>query len=429
MTYQEARTFIEQTKQYGSILGLTSIRNLMHELEDVQEQIPIIHIAGTNGKGSTGAMVERILRENGYRVGRYSSPAVFSYRESYQLNGAPIAKEAFAECTSQVKLACDRLVLEGKPHPTVFEAETAIAFLFFYKSQCDFLLLETGMGGSTDATNLITHPVCSVITTISMDHMAFLGESLTQIAGAKAGIIKQRCPVVSAVQQPEALAVLERQAEELYAPFCLTRMDSIKDVRYDVGGMTFSHQIYGTIRTQLSGAYQVRNAACALAVIEVLTKQGYAISQQAVTEGMQKAYWPGRFERILKSPELLIDGAHNEDAALQLRETMENCFTNRPITFIIGVLADKEHEKMLRIMLPLAHKVYTITPDNPRAMSAEALGEEAAKYHPDVEAVVDVKRAVTLAIGQASQDEVILAFGSLSYLGAVKDAVETYNRQ
>ena len=423
MTYQDARVFIEETKKYGSILGLTSIRNLMQELGNVQEEIPIIHIAGTNGKGSTGAFIERILRENGYLVGRYSSPAVFSEEEIYQLNGKAIGHAEYASCMDQVAQACKRIVGNGMPHPTSFEVETAVAFLYFYQKNCDFLVLETGMGGSTDATNLISHPVCSVITTISMDHMAFLGNSLSKIAEAKAGIIKTNCPVVSAVQLQEVEMVLRKRARDVGAVLYMADETAIGEVTYDASHMSFVHCDYGTITTQLPGAYQVRNAACALKTIEVLAQSSYAVTKQAVVSGMCKAYWPGRFERLMEQPEFIIDGAHNEDAAYQLRATIENCFTNRTITYIIGVLADKEHEKMLRILLPLAQKVYTVTPDNKRALSAEKLRVEACKYHSHVEAVGDVRRAVTRAVGGAAEDEVIVAFGSLSYLAAVKESL------
>lgn len=201
MNYGQARAYAVNVSRSGSILGLDSIENLMHELGDIQEQLKIIHIAGTNGKGSTGAYLERVLIEAGYRVGRYSSPAVFDPMEVWRINLQSMSHEEYADIMEQVKCACDRMVEKGMEQPTIFEVETAMAFLYFYQKKCDYVLLEVGMGGRTDATNVIRKPVCSVITSVSMDHMQFLGNTLTEIAQAKAGIIKKDCPVVTILQK------------------------------------------------------------------------------------------------------------------------------------------------------------------------------------------------------------------------------------
>lgn len=423
MTYQEARAFIEQTKQYGSILGLTSIRNLMSELGNVQDSLPIIHLAGTNGKGSVGAMLESVLRQSGYHVGRYTSPAVFAYEEIYQIDGRMIAPEDFAEMATIVQTACEKMVAQGQPHPTAFEVETAIAFCYFAEKKCDLILLETGMGGSTDATNLITHPICSVITSISMDHMAFLGNTLTEIATVKAGIIKNGCPVAAAWQTPEVEHVLRIQVDKMNAPLAFAERDKVSDVHYDSTELRFSYRGFGNVKLSLSGSYQIANAACALETVGLLRQKGYVIPDDKVRKGLQNARWQGRFETIHTKPLCIIDGAHNEEAALLLRESVENCFTNRRITYIIGVLEDKEHEKMLKIMLPPAERVYTVTPDNVRALPAEQLAKEAAKYHAHVKAVDTVEEAVRMACMDAGEDGVVLAFGSLSYLAEVKRAV------
>ena len=212
MNYGQARAYAVNVSRSGSILGLDSIENLMHELGDIQEQLKIIHIAGTNGKGSTGAYLERVLIEAGYRVGRYSSPAVFDPMEVWRINLQSMSHEEYADIMEQVKCACDRMVEKGMEHPTIFEVETAMAFLYFYQKKCDYVLLEVGMGGRTDATNLIKKPVCSVITSVSMDHMQFLGNTLTEIAQAKAGIIKKDCPVVTILQKAEAMEAIEAEA-------------------------------------------------------------------------------------------------------------------------------------------------------------------------------------------------------------------------
>lgn len=424
MTYEEACAFIDKTKKYGSILGLTSIRSLMAELSDVQETLPIIHIAGTNGKGSVGAMLAAVLVESGYCVGRYTSPAVFAYEEIFTVDGMPITHEEFSESASVVREACERIVLRGEAHPTSFEVETAIAFLYFARKKCDFVLLETGLGGREDATNVITRPICSVLTSISMDHMGFLGNSLTAIASAKAGIMKEGCPVVSAWQQEEVLTVIEEEAHGKHAKLIVAEESRVRDVSYDENGLAFTYEGFGRVKLTLTGACQIANAACAIETLFLLEKKGYCVTMDTIQAGLKTACWNGRFETIYTKPLCIIDGAHNEEAALRLRETIENCFTNRMITYIIGVLADKEHEKMLRIMLPLAAQVYTVTPDHPRALSAEKLAEEAEKYHKQVTAMTTIDEALTCALQSAGEDGVVIAFGSLSYLADVKRALE-----
>lgn len=423
MTYEESCAFIDKTKEYGSILGLTSIRNLMAELSDIQETLPMIHIAGTNGKGSTGAMLAAALRESGYHVGRYTSPAVFAYEEIFTVDGIPISHEEFAKAASVVRDACERMTARGEAHPTSFEVETAIAFLYFAGKKCDFVLLETGLGGREDATNVITKPICSVLTSISMDHMGFLGNSLTAIASAKAGIIKEGCPVVSSWQHEEALAVIKQEACAKHAKLIVADESRVQNVVYDETGLAFTYEGFGRAAISLTGSCQIANAACAIETLLLLKELGYHITAETIAAGLQKVMWKGRFETVHTKPLLIIDGAHNEEAAQRLRETIENCFTNRRITYIIGVLADKEHEKMLRIMLPLAERVYTVTPNNPRALSADKLAEEAAKYHKQVTAMTTIDEALTCALQKAGEDGVVIAFGSLSYLADVKRAL------
>lgn len=428
MTYDEARAFLEETKQYGSVLGLASIEALMERLSNVQEQLSIIHVAGTNGKGSTCAMLAAILQNTGLRVGRYSSPAVFSYEEIYQVNGIPISHEDYAECMTQVAGACEAMVAEKLPHPTPFEIETAVAFLYFVKKKCDVVLLEVGMGGATDATNIIQKPVCAVLTDISRDHMGFLGETISEIAHVKAGIIKEGIPVISAEQVPEAMTVIEQVAEQKHAKLTVAATERIQGVTYDADGMRLMlrKKVADEVveyRLKLTGAYQVRNALLAITTAEILQECGYPITEEAISKGMIQAVWSGRFETIHKNPRIIIDGAHNEDAARQLRATIQNCFTNERITYIIGVLADKEHEKMLRMLLPYAAKVYTVTPHNPRALQGKLLCGEARKYHADVTDTESIDEAVQRAVQGAGEQDVILAFGSLSYLGEIKEAV------
>lgn len=422
MTYDEAVEFADSTKKYGSILGLESIRNLMQELGNVQEQLHIIHVAGTNGKGSVCAFLSAALTEAGYRVGRYNSPAVFERREVFRIGETMISKEEYATVFERVQTACEVLTKRGCPHPTVFEVETAAAFLWFYEKKCDLVLLETGMGGETDATNLITHPVCSVLTSIGMDHMQYLGNTIEEIAKVKAGIIKKGCPVVALKQGDSVCEVIKNKAEE-----CGSRCVLVEVPQYmqeaPIWGTTLQDVHYGSVHTALGGIWQRENLSLALAVLKLLEESGYPITKEAVQSGIAKTIWHGRYEVLQTEPLFIIDGAHNPIAAKRLKETIEKEFTNREIIYIIGVLADKEHEKMLRLLLPGAKAVFTVTPDSPRALDGESLAKEAQKYADNIWYVPDIGKAVKMAKETAKESDVILAVGSLSYLKEVKKAL------
>lgn len=428
MTYEQARDFLAATSKSGSVLGLESIRNLMKKLSDVQEKLPVIHLAGTNGKGSTGAFLDHILRAAGYSTARYSSPAVFDPLEVWQFQGIPISKNEYARVISEVQIACKQLVAEGKPHPTVFEVETAAAFLWFSWKKPDVVLLETGMGGSTDATNIIKAPLCSVITSISRDHMQFLGDTLTEIAEIKAGIIKKGCPVVSAPQTKEVSGVLERAALKKGSQFQAVREEELSLLSEQAGKLSFSYR-GAEYRTGLAGIYQMKNAALAMEAARIVWKEkGYSEErmQAFFREGIQKAEWPGRFEVLREEPFFILDGAHNEDAAVQLAKTVELCFPGKPLTCIIGVLADKEHKRMLELMLPYADYVYTVTPQNPRALDGRELAAEVAAFGKAVQYCASVAEAVSLAL---QRKENVLAFGSLSYLGELHRLTDSYHEK
>lgn len=422
MNYEEAAEFADSTKKYGSILGLESIRNLMQELGNIQEQLHIIHVAGTNGKGSVCAFLSAALTEAGYRVGRYNSPAVFERREVFRIGETMISKEEYAAVFERVQTACEVLTKRGCPHPTVFEVETAAAFLWFYEKKCDLVLLETGMGGETDATNLITHPVCSVLTSIGMDHMQYLGNTIEEIAKVKAGIIKKGCPVVALKQGDSVCEVIKNKSEE-----CGSRCVLVEVPQYmqeaPIWGTTLQDVHYGSVHTALGGVWQRENLSLALAVLKLLEESDYSITKEAVQNGIAKTIWHGRYEVLQTEPLFIIDGAHNPIAAKRLKETIEKDFTNREIIYIIGVLADKEHEKMLRLLLPEAKAVFTVTPDSPRALDGEILAKEARKYADNIWYVPDIGKAVKMAKETAKESDVILAVGSLSYLKEVKKAL------
>lgn len=425
LSKNELRAYIETIKKAGSILGLDSITALMHELSDIQDQLSIIHVAGTNGKGSVCAMLESVLLNAGYRVGKYTSPAVFEEAERYRVNGKNISEKDYAEAISLVKEACDRMVAKGMSQPTLFEVETAAAFLYFYQQKCELVILETGMGGATDATNVIKKPVVSVLASISRDHMGFLGDTLEEIAAVKAGIIKEGAPVAAIAPTEEVREVIDGVCREKNVPVFYTREEQVKNLRMEHTRLCFSHEKLGEIRLKMLGKYQLQNALGAIETIRILNQRGFSITPEQLKDGLEQAEWEGRFSILSEQPLFVMDGAHNEDAAKKLRETLEMGFTNHQIIYIIGVLADKEHEKMLKLMLPLAAKVFTVTPDNARAMDGAELAKEAAKYHQDVIYVPEIGEAVRLARKAAEEKQgMVLSFGSLSYLGEVKHALK-----
>lgn len=426
MDFAEAVEYHEQIKQYGSVLGLESIRELMHELGDVWNRQKIIHVAGTNGKGSVCCFLASILRQAGYHTGQYSSPAVFDLREVYQTDGQWITEEAYAHCMTEVREACERMVRRGLSHPTVFEVETAVAFLYFYNSGCDVVLLETGMGGSTDATNLITEPVLSVLVSVGMDHMGFLGDTLEQIAQVKAGIIKEGRPVVLAPQKPEAEAVFLKAAEAHHAPVWQTVLPECVKTQEDTdtGIRSFHDHRLGVYQICMAGAYQRENSAVAIEAAYALRELGWKISEEQMRQGLRKAVWQGRMERLLKNPLFYIDGAHNVDAAVQLRETIQEQFAKKRRIGIMGVMADKEYPEMLQILMPYFDEIHTITPDNLRALPSQKLAEAIRKEFPQIGVYPHetVAAAVQEAIAHGTPEDVILAFGSLYSLKEVKEA-------
>lgn len=428
MDYRQARAFLEETGKYGSVFGLDGIRALMERLGNAQDQVPVLHVAGTNGKGSVCAMLAGILQAAGYRTGLYSSPAVFVPEEIIQVDGIAISREEFASLAGDVQAACADMVKEGLAHPTAFEAETAIAFCYFKKKACDFAVLETGLGGELDATNLVAKPVCSLLTSISRDHMAVLGETLPEIAAAKAGIIKPGCPCVTSAQEPEVMEVLRKAAAAKGSALRIADSTLVRKFGYDGQGSRFEISLDGagkqSGKIRLAGACQKENLACVLLAVCLLQERGIRIPQQAVTEGLSRVHLPGRFERICDKPDFYIDGAHNEGAALFLRQTVQKCFTNRRIVYIIGVLADKEYGKLLQLMLPYASSVFTVTPHNPRALDGRRLAEEAQRFHRKASYMPEIPQAVLAAMKAAGPEGVVLAFGSFSYLGELRRAVE-----
>ena len=430
MNYKEARKYLRQVNRFGSVLGLESIYRLLDSVGNPQNGLRVVHIAGTNGKGSTMAFLQSILMEAGYNVGRYCSPAVFNDREIIRVNDVYIDEESLAEIVSLLKEKCDAMVLAGFVHPTIFELETAMALLYFKKKKCDIVLIECGMGGETDATNVFGAVLCSIITTISLDHMQFLGDTIQKIAMVKVGIIKENCPVVATNQSDEALKVIEERAKTKKADMIVTGIAD--NVQISNLRTTFYYRAADKHRyhvdLKMLGTYQILNAMTAIETAIVLENQGFHLKNY-IEQGLEKAVWPGRLEVICKQPLIVIDGAHNPGAVKELKQSIDLYFTNQRITFIMGVLGDKDFECELEIIGERAEKIITVTPNNPRALDAEKLAETACRYHNNVCAAASIEEAVELAKKNVENKEadMILAFGSLSYLGELKETIMKAN--
>lgn len=427
MNYREAMEYMEELKQYGTVMGLDTMRELCARLADPQDRLQFVHIAGTNGKGSVLAYVSTVLQTAGYRVGRYISPAVTDYRERFQIGGRMITQSALCACLEQVKAAAEAMAAEGMPHPTAFEVETAVAFLYFADRKCDIVVLETGLGGAQDATNVVRTTLVAAFSSISMDHMDILGDTLEKIATVKSGIIKDKCYVISAKQAPEVMKVL-RQASTLHkAKFFTADASRAKNIRYGMTKQRFTYDKYKDVEITLPGQFQTENAVVALEVIGALGRLGYPVPEDKLRQGMAQTRWPGRFEVIGKNPLFIADGAHNEDASVRLAQSIRFYFTNRKIIYIMGMLRDKEYDKVIRNTYELAEHIITVTPPvRERAMHAYDLAQAVRQYHNSVTVADSVQEAVELAylLAAADKDYIIIAFGSLSYLGELMHVVE-----
>ena len=454
MNYSEAREYLKNVNKLGSILGLNTIKELLKRLGNPQNELKVVHIAGTNGKGSIMTFVQNILMESGYKVGRYCSPAVFNEREIIRINDEYISEEQSADLLTRIKEKCDSMYSEGLPHPTSFEIETAEALMFFKEQNCDIALIECGMGGETDATNVFEKVLCSVIATISLDHTQFLGSTIEKITKVKSGIIKENCPVVMSKQTGEAESVIKKVCKQKNSELIIPNEQDFENVEID--GLTTkvtykaSNNKEYILNLQVLGTYQIKNAKTAVEVALVLDKaltektnicdesdknnstgmknsinnSGNTIEKN-IKKGIEKTVWPGRMEVISKEPLIIIDGAHNPGAVLELRKTLDLYFTNKRITFIMGVLSDKDFSKEAEIIADRAERIITITPNNSRGLDGHKLAETLVKYNHNVQVADSLKQAAEESIYTIKENraDMILAFGSLSYLGELKQIV------
>jgi dihydrofolate synthase / folylpolyglutamate synthase len=416
VNYQEAMDYLVNLTKFGFNFGLGRVQYLLAQVDNPQEKIKTIHIGGTNGKGSTTAVLASVLQQAGLKVGVFTSPHLHSYRERVVINGVQIAEERVADLLTRLKDILQDMVAKGQEHPTEFEVNTALAFLYFYEEQVDIAIIEVGLGGAIDSTNVIA-PLVSVITNVGMDHMDYLGNSLGEITSVKAGIIKAEIPVVTAAKEPEVLEVIAKTCREKHSP--LTKVQDVYNWTSLEAGITNQkfnlsspRGTYEELELGLAGAHQLENGATALAVLDVLVDNyNFSISREAVYAGFKQATWPGRLELV--RPGLVLDGAHNLDGAKTLARALKQLFKYRRLVLCIGMLADKERTKVLAELAPLAEAIVVTKPNSPRAGNWQEMAEEARKFDKEVYLEEDIARAVDLALSLQREGDLVCVTGSL----------------
>ena len=422
MTGQEAIAYIHAQHWQQRSPGLGRMRRLLRLLGNPQDKLRFVHVAGTNGKGSTCAMIAAILGAAGYRVGLNTSPYLITFHERIRVDGRMIPDEDLGRLTAQVRPAAESM----DERPTEFELITAIALLYFVQCSCDIGVLEVGLGGALDASNVIPPPEAAVITAMGMDHAAVLGATQAEIARAKAGIIKPGSPTVSFGGCPEADAVIRRTCHEQGSPLKEADFSRAQVRALSLEGTVLDCAPYGRLTLPLTGAYQVQNAVVAITAAEVLSQRGWDIPPEAVRRGLRAVSWPGRFEVLRPSgPAVLLDGAHNPQGVAAAAKSLASLFPGRKAVVLLGVLADKDVESMLDAVVPMAEAIVTVTPASPRAMGAEELRQRLLGRGVPVCACAGVTEGLRTAALAAGRDGVVCALGSLYLAAAVKEAAKT----
>lgn len=427
MDFLEAQNYLEKVRsQKGIVLGLDTMRHLMAKLNNPQDKVKFIQVAGTNGKGSTAAYLTSILSEAGIKVGRYTSPAVFSSTEQYFACGSCISESEYAKGMTAVAEAAASL--DGET-PTAFEQETALAFWYFAKKGCELAILEAGLGGDMDATNIVTTTVCSIITSISMDHCRILGNKISEIAAHKAGIIKPGAPVICIEQKEDAMEPIRAAAKAADTPLYEVHRDEVRQIFSDKRESIVFFREFENLHLKMLGSYQPENAALAVQAASVLSRS-YPIEKKHIYDGIEKTRWGGRFELHSGSPDIILDGAHNPDGIRRLRESVNQMFGAVPICYVCGVLADKDYEKEIEILFGRASNVFTVTPPSPRAMKSTDLKAAIKKRFSQLKVTsFDSEDGIEKAMEAAvSQNNPVVVCGTLTILARVKEWMKRNDR-
>lgn len=420
MEYREVLRYIGGTKKFGAKLGLEKPRRLMELLGDPQDSLRFVHIAGTNGKGSTAAFLSEILMRSGYKTGLFTSPFLYEFNERMRVDGENIPDDVLGQVIERVKRAADRMEQEGEEYPTEFEIVTAAAFCYFAQEECDIVVLEVGLGGRFDATNIIRMPLLSVITFIGLDHTQYLGDTVEQIAFEKCGIMKEGAAVVCACgQRPEALAVIRDVAAERGCRLAVCDTATLSGCECSAEGNRFFYR--GTeYRTTLRGEYQIENALTAITAAEELYQLGLEISPEAVRGGLLAARWSGRLETLCTSPLIIADGSHNPDGMRAFARSAAKLAGGRRMVCVVGMMKDKNCAGCLSELARAVQCVVTTTVENPRAAGSAELAGLAQGHFEEIHSRDDVGDALRLAAELAGADGAVFAVGSLYLIGSVR---------
>lgn len=429
MNYSEAMNFIANTSRFGMNFGLSRVEKMLELLGNPQNKIKCIHIAGTNGKGSTTAMIASILKEEGYTVGMYTSPYLEEFEERIQINGVNIPKERLAELVSKIEKVSEEIVTLGFDNPTQFEIITAIMFLYFSEENVDYAIIEVGLGGRLDATNVID-PVLVVITSISYDHMNILGETIEEIAGEKCGIIKNS-PVVTYPQVEEAMKVIEEKCKEKSVQLIKTSESSIKEVIINKNDNTQKVKLevgneLKEYKLALIGKHQVKNAMVVLNTIEAFKTLGGSVKEESIKAGLENVRWIGRMERLNKNPMVVIDGAHNIDGIRTLKESVKEYFSYNKLILILGILGDKQVKEMVNTIGSLGEDIILTEPHNERAESLEVMESYLKEEKKNVYKIMNYREAYEKALDLANEDDLILICGSLYMVGDMRKEITRF---
>lgn len=422
MNREEVMNFIDNSKKFGSKLELCRVQRLCELLGNPQDKLKCIHIAGTNGKGSTSVFIHNILVDAGYTTGLYTSPFIYEFNERIQINNTPISDSDLTEIMTTVSEKVAIMLNEGYEHPTEFELITAAAFLYFERKKCDYVVLEVGLGGTFDATNVIKNPLLSIIVSISLDHTDYLGNTVGDVAKNKCGIIKENCPVLSYMNQSsEALDVIKETAKKLSSPLTVANGDSLEIIKCDLSGNEFFYkgEVY---ETSLIGKYQIYNSITAISAAELLTNYGLSLSCDNIKNGLKVAKWPARFEILRNNPTVIADGSHNADGMNAFVETAKVIMKEKPVC-VFGMLRDKDYDFCLKKLSEITDTVIVTEVDSPRREIVENLKKTAEKYIKNVYAEKENKNAMKKALQLAGENGTVIALGSLYMMNSIKNTL------
>ncbi len=427
MNYNQALEYIHSISWTFCKPGLERISELCKALDNPQDSLKFIHVVGTNGKGSTSSMLDSVLRATGYSVGLYTSPYIVEFNERIRVDGEPIPDSDLAKITSYVRPFADSM--EDKP--TEFELITAIAFEYFKRRGCEIVVLEAGMGGRLDSTNVIAPPLATVVTNVALDHTAFLGDTVEKIAAEKAGVIKEGSVVIyGGTEDDPAYPVIKAAADAQGVPLTTPDYNSIRIVKSDLSGTTFSYRDCKDVKISLLGSYQPYNASLAITVLAELEKRGITVPRVKLYEGLAAAKWSARFEVISDEPLVIFDGAHNPHGILAAVRSIKSYFGRKKVILLTGILADKDYEFVAGELSRVASFAYTVTPDNPRALTAHDYAAVLRKHGVPSRKTTGIPEALSLAIGRAKKyGRPVVCLGSLYTYGDVMKAMKELKKQ